>query len=241
VLFEVRGLRKRYRLGTVVIEALRGVDLDVARGELVVVAGTSGSGKTSLLNLLGCLDEPDEGQVTFEGQDLAALSPAEKTRLRRQQLGFVFQSFNLLPVLSAFENVEYPLWIDGVPRAERRRRAEEALAAVGLADRLRHRPDQLSGGERQRVSLARALVHDPLAILADEPTANLDSHTAAAILDLLARMNAERGTTFVFATHDPAIVARAPRTVRLVDGVVVEDDGKRSEAPRRDGLVARRR
>ena len=223
MLFQARNLRKRYRLGAVVIEALRGIDIEVARGEFVVVAGPSGSGKTSLLNLLGCLDEPDEGQVVFGGADLASLSPAEKTQLRRRQLGFVFQSFNLLPVLSAFENVEYPLWIDGVGRRERRRRAEEALAAVGLGDRLRHRPDQLSGGERQRVSLARALVHEPLAILADEPTANLDSRTAAAMVDLLARMNAERGTTFVFATHDAAIVSRAPRTVRLTDGVVTED------------------
>jgi putative ABC transport system ATP-binding protein len=222
VLFQARNLRKRYRLGAVVIEALRGVDLEVDRGEFVVVAGPSGSGKTSLLNLLGCLDEPDEGQVVFAGADLASLSAAGKTALRRRQLGFVFQSFNLLPVLSAFENVEYPLWIDGVPRADRKRRAEEALAAVGLSDRLRHRPDQLSGGERQRVSLARALVHEPLAILADEPTANLDSRTAATIVDLLARMNAERGTTFLFATHDPAIVARAPRTIRLKDGMVGE-------------------
>jgi putative ABC transport system ATP-binding protein len=222
-LFEARGLRKRYRLGTVTIEALRGIDLAVGRGELVVVAGPSGSGKTSLFNLLGCLDEPDGGAVLFDGRDLALRTQAEKTLVRRRQLGFVFQSFNLIPVLSAFENVEYPLWIDGVPRGERRRRVEEALAAVGLADRLRHRPDQLSGGERQRVSLARALVHDPLAILADEPTANLDSRTAAAILDLLARMNRERGTTFLFATHDPAIVARAPRTVRLLDGQVVSD------------------
>jgi putative ABC transport system ATP-binding protein len=230
VLLQARGLRKRYRLGDVSIEALRGVDLEVARGEFVVVAGPSGSGKSSLLNLLGCLDLPDEGQVLFAGKDLASLSEAEKTETRRRQLGFVFQSFNLLPVLSAFENVEYPLWIDGVPRAERRRRAQEALAAVGLEDRLRHRPDQLSGGERQRVSLARALVHDPLAILADEPTANLDSHTAASIVDLLARMNAERGTTFLFATHDPAIVSRAPRTIRLRDGLVVEDTRRAEEA-----------
>jgi putative ABC transport system ATP-binding protein len=220
VLFQARRLRKRYRLGDVTIDALRGIDLDVAKGEFVVVAGPSGSGKTSLLNLLGCLDDADEGQVLFAGTDLASLSAGQKTLLRRRQLGFVFQSFNLLPVLSAFENVEYPLWIDGVSRPERRRRAEEALAAVGLADRRRHRPDQLSGGERQRVSLARALVHEPLAILADEPTANLDSRTAGTIVDLLARMNAERGTTFLFATHDPAIVARAPRTVRLSDGMV---------------------
>jgi putative ABC transport system ATP-binding protein len=224
VLFQARGLRKRYRLGLVTIDALRGIDLDVEKGEFVVIAGPSGSGKTSLLNLLGCLDEADEGQVLFAGKDLASLSPHEKTLLRRRQLGFVFQSFNLLPVLSAFENVEYPLWIDGVARAERRRRAEETLAAVGLADRLRHRPDQLSGGERQRVSLARALVHEPLAILADEPTANLDSRTAGTIVDLLSRLNAERGTTFLFATHDPAIVARAPRTIRLVDGTVANED-----------------
>jgi putative ABC transport system ATP-binding protein len=240
VLFQARGLRKRYRLGAVVIDALRGVTLEVERGEFVVVAGPSGSGKTSLLNLLGCLDEADEGQVLFAGADLATLTQAEKTRLRRRQLGFVFQSFNLLPVLSAFENVEYPLWIDGVPRAERRRRAEEALAAVGLADRLRHRPDQLSGGERQRVSLARALVHDPLAILADEPTANLDSRTAAEVVDLLSQMNAERGTTFLFATHDPAIVSRAPRTIRLSDGMVVEDVARAQDAAR-PGDVARGR
>jgi putative ABC transport system ATP-binding protein len=231
VLFQARNLRKQYRLGAVVIEALRGLDLEVARGEFVVVAGPSGSGKTSLLNLLGCLDEPDAGQVLFGGVDLASLTPAEKTQLRRRQLGFVFQSFNLLPVLSAFENVEYPLWIDGVPRAERKRRAEEALAAVGLGDRLRHRPDQLSGGERQRVSLARALVHEPLAILADEPTANLDSRTAAEVVDLLARMNVERGTTFLFATHDPAIVARAPRTIRLVDGMVADDVARAETRP----------
>jgi putative ABC transport system ATP-binding protein len=226
VLFQARGVRKRYRLGEVSVDALRGVDLDVERGEFVVVAGPSGSGKTSLLNLLGCLDAPDEGQVLFDGTDLASLSEAEKTERRRRQLGFVFQSFNLLPVLAAFENVEYPLWIDGVPRAERRRRAEEALAAVGLEDRLRHRPDQLSGGERQRVSLARALVHDPVAILADEPTANLDSRTAASIVDLLARMNSERGTTFLFATHDADILSRAPRRIRLRDGLVVEDSGR---------------
>jgi putative ABC transport system ATP-binding protein len=225
-LFQTVGLKKTYRLGDVTIEALRGVDLDVARGEFVVVAGPSGSGKSSLLNLLGCLDEPDGGSVRFDGADLAALGPRERTLIRRRQLGFVFQSFNLVPVLSAFENVEYPLWIDGVRAADRRRRVTDALAAVGLADRLRHRPDQLSGGERQRVSLARALVHEPLAVLADEPTANLDSRTGAAIVDLLSRMNAERGTTFLFATHDPDIIARAPRTVRLHDGRVEGNSGR---------------
>jgi putative ABC transport system ATP-binding protein len=206
-----------------VIEALRGVDLEVSRGEFVAVAGPSGSGKTTLLNLLGTLDEADAGRLGFDGTDLRTLPERDKTLLRRRRLGFVFQNFNLVPVLSACENVEYPLWLDGVAGPERARRVTGALAAVGLLERARHRPDQLSGGERQRVSLARALVHEPLAILADEPTANLDSHTAAQVVDLLSRLNRERGTTFVFATHDAAIIARAARRVRLADGVVAED------------------
>ena len=192
----------------------------------MVVAGPSGSGKTTLINLLGTLDEPDAGRVLFNGRDLAAQSPAEKTLLRRRSLGFVFQTFNLMPVLSAYENVEYPLWIDGIPAAERRRRVVEALAAVALSHRSKHRPDDLSGGERQRVSLARALVHDPLVVLADEPTANLDSKTGGSIVDLLTRLNVDRGTTFLLATHDSAIIERAPRTIRLTDGEVVADTSK---------------
>ena len=151
------------------------------------------------------------------------MSASERTRLRRRRLGFVFQSFHLVPVLSAFENVEYPLLIDGVPRQERRVRTTAALAAVGLQDRLGHKPDQLSGGERQRVAVARALVHDPVLVLADEPTANLDSATGGAVVDLLARLNAERHVSFLLATHDPAIMRRAPRVVRLADGRVVGD------------------
>lgn len=227
-LFEASGVCKSHRLGGVTIEALRGVDLRVARGEFVVVAGPSGSGKSTLLNLFGSLDEPDAGRILFDGLDLARASSSARTLLRRRKLGFVFQNFNLIPVLSAYENVEYPLWIDGVPGRERGRRTEEALEAVGLDHRLAHRPDQLSGGERQRVSLARALVHEPLAILADEPTANLDSTTGSAIVDLLARMNRERGTTFLFATHDDAIIERAPRTVRLHDGQVISDERRGS-------------
>jgi len=225
-LFRVEALRKSYRLGAVRIDALRGGDLLVHRGEFVVVAGPSGSGKTTLLNLLGCLDEPEGGHVILDGVDLASASQRDRTLIRRRKLGFVFQAFNLIPVLSAYENVEYPLWIDGVPAADRRRRTEEALASVGLAERMEHRPDQLSGGERQRVSLARALVHDPLVILADEPTANLDWKTGEAIVDLLARLNTDRGTTFLFATHDPSILERAPRTVRLRDGEVVSDESR---------------
>ena len=223
LVLEAVDLHKTYHLGETNVEALRGVDLAVARGEFVVVAGPSGSGKTSLFNLLGILDEPDRGHIVFDGAPLASLSESDKARLRRRQVGFVFQSFNLVPVLSAYENVEYPLWIDGVAGAERKRRVEEALDAVGLSGRAGHRPDRLSGGERQRVSLARALVHDPAIVLADEPTANLDSATGRAIVDLLARMNAERGTTFLLATHDPAIVERARRTVVLSDGRVTAD------------------
>ena len=231
-IFQASGLRKAYRLGAIAIEALRGVDLVVMRGEFVVIAGPSGCGKTTLFNLLGALDGPDSGSVLFEGSDLGRLTPGEKTLFLRRKVGFVFQSFNLIPVLTAYENVEYPLWIDGLRGAERRRRTEEALASVGLAARMRQRPDQLSGGERQRVALARGLVHQPRVILADEPTANLDSGTGAEIVGLLARINSERGTTFVIATHDPAIVERSPRTVRLLDGRVVADERAGPSGPR---------
>lgn len=221
--FEVRRLTKTYRQGEVEVQALGGVDLAIENGEFVVVAGSSGSGKSTLLHLLGGLDSPDGGEVLFEGTDLATLSESRRTGIRRHQLGFVFQSFNLVPVLSAYENVEYGLWLGGMARGERRRRVEEALDAVGLGSRLRHRPDHLSGGERQRVALARALVHEPSAILADEPTASLDSRTGGEIVELFIRLNEARGTTFVFATHDPAIIARAPRVVSLRDGRVVDD------------------
>jgi putative ABC transport system ATP-binding protein len=223
-LFQAVGLGKRYRLGAVTLEALRGVDLTIHPGEVVALAGPSGSGKTTLLNLLGTLDTPDQGRVFFEGEDLADLSDAQRTLLRRRRLGFVFQAFNLVPVLSAWENVDYPLWIDGVPRGERRRRVGEALDAVGLSQRVKHRPDQLSGGERQRVAVARALVHRPRALLADEPTGNLDSHTGEEILRLLLELNGRHGTTVLVATHDPAIIARAARRVQLRDGRVVADE-----------------
>ena len=205
------------------VPALSDVDLAISAGEFVVVAGSSGSGKSTLLHLLAGLDDPDSGQVFFAGTELATCSEAERTALRRDQLGFVFQSFNLVPVLSAYENVEYGLWLNGVAKSERRQRVENALESVGLSDRMRHRPDHLSGGERQRVAVARALVHEPRAVLADEPTASLDSRTGGEILQLLIDLNASRGTTFVFATHDPAIVARAPRVVHLADGRIVDE------------------
>jgi len=223
--FRARDLRKSYRLGETEIHALAGVDIEIARGELVAIAGASGSGKSTLLHLLGALDRPDGGTAEFDGADLAALSERESTLLRRRRLGFVFQSFHLVPVLTALENVEYPLWIDDVPAAERRRRALAMLDAVGLAGRAGHRPERLSGGERQRVAIARALVHDPVAVLADEPTGNLDSANGAAIFALLDALRRERGTTIVVATHEPALLERMPRTVELRDGRIVADRG----------------
>ena len=222
-LFTARGAARRYELGETEVVALDGVDLEIRAGEFVAIAGPSGSGKSTLLHLLGALDAPDRGSVAIEGRDLALLSERERTLLRRRRLGFVFQSFHLVPVLSALENVEYPLWIDDVPAAERRERARKMLAAVGLENRLDHRPDRLSGGERQRVAIARALVHRPVAVLADEPTGNLDSANGAAIFELMLAVRRELGTTFVLATHDPTLMARSPRHVELRDGRVVAD------------------
>jgi len=221
--FRARGLGRDYAVGEGWVHALAGVDLQIAAGEVVLVAGPSGSGKSTLLHLLGALDRPDHGTLELEGRATAGLSERALTLLRRRRLGFVFQSFHLVPVLSALENVEYPLWIDGVGRHERRERAAAMLDAVGLGGRLSHRPDHLSGGERQRVAIARALVHRPAALLADEPTGNLDSVTAAAILELLFGLNRQQGTTLVVATHDAALLARAPRRLVLSDGRVVED------------------
>jgi len=222
--FAARGLSRCYPMGRSTVEALRRVDLEVAAGEVVAVAGPSGSGKSTLLHLLGTLDEPDAGSLALAGTPVAAMGERERTLLRRTRLGFVFQAFNLLPVLSAQENVELPLWLAGVPARERGERARAVLGEVGLGRRLAHRPDQLSGGERQRVALARAIVHRPLAVLADEPTGNLDSETAAGMMELLLALNRTHGTAFVVATHDPALVARTPRRVALRDGRVVADE-----------------
>jgi putative ABC transport system ATP-binding protein len=219
-ILEGRALRRTYRLGATRTAALRGVDLAVARGELVAVQGRSGSGKTTLINLLGLLDPPDAGEVLLDGRAVHDLDEDERSRLRLARFGFVFQSFNLVPVLSAAENVELPLQLAGVPRAERSERAGALLADVGLAERRQARPDLLSGGERQRVAIARALANAPSILLADEPTASLDTATAAGILDLFARIVRERGVTLIVATHDPQVVARAGRVVVLADGQV---------------------
>ncbi len=213
-----RGLARHYALGRERVAALHGVTIEIARSDFVALQGPSGSGKTTLINLLGLLDHPDGGVLALDGVDTAALGEDERADLRRDRFGFVFQTFNLIPVLSATENVGYPMTLRGLPAQTIERRARELLATVGLADKAGVRPDLLSGGQRQRVAIARALANDPDVVFADEPTANLDSVAAGAVLDLMAQLNRERGVAFVFATHDPRIVARARRVVALHDG-----------------------
>jgi putative ABC transport system ATP-binding protein len=215
---QARRLRKVYR-GANHVEALRGIDLEVERGEMVAIVGPSGSGKTTLLNCLSGLDTFDGGQVVVDGQDLSKMPDRARTAYRCQNMGFVFQAFNLLPVLSALENVEIPLLLQGVSGGDSRRRSLEMLETLGLAHRAQHRPDQLSGGEQQRVAVARALVHRPAVVWADEPTGNLDSEVTNVIVELLVRMNRE-GQTIVLVTHNQQVADRAWRTLRMRDGRV---------------------
>lgn len=214
----VNKVKKVYQMGEVSFSALSGVDLEVRAGEFLALAGPSGSGKTTLLNLIGCLDQPTAGEI-FLGEELVAnLSADQLADLRKKRLGFIFQSFNLIPVLTAFENVEYPLILNKVKPAQRRKRVTKILTEVGLGDKLSNFPHQLSGGQQQRVSIARALVHQPALVLADEPTANLDSQTGREIISLMQRLNQEKGVSFIFATHDQRIIEHAARVANLVDG-----------------------
>ena len=224
---EVVEVTKEYELGRTRVAALRGVTLGVERGEFLAVAGPSGSGKSTLLNLMGCLDRPTSGRVMIGGQDVAHLGDDALSDLRAREIGFIFQTFNLIPVLSALENVEFPLLFQARRggRAAGRARARRALEEVGLGEFVRHRPDELSGGQRQRVAVARALVTDPVIVLADEPTANLDSATGDAIISLMLDINRRDGTTFIFSTHDARVMAHAHRVVRLADGRLTDTVG----------------
>lgn len=217
---EVQGVSKEYTLGEQRVLALRNIDLAVEKGEFMAIAGPSGSGKSTLLNLIGCIDTATSGLIRIDGEDISGKTPDELAGLRAQKIGFIFQTFNLLPVLSAAENVEYPLLQFRFEKSRRRARVQRYLDLVGVGDYARHRPNQLSGGQRQRVAIARALIARPAIILADEPTANLDHATGTSILELMRTINQEKGTTFIFSTHDPKVMDMADRVVRMEDGVL---------------------
>jgi len=220
---QLENVTKIYTVGEVETRALDGVSLNIEDGEFTTLVGPSGSGKTTLLQLMGCLDKPNRGTVKINGRDVTRLKANQRADLRREMIGFIFQFFALVPVLTAYENVELPLLLNGVPSAEREERAMEMLEAVGLADRADHRPDQLSGGEQQRVAIARALGPRPALILADEPTANLDTANGTQAMEIMQRLNEQTGTAFIFATHDPRVVAFARRVVKVQDGRVIDN------------------
>ncbi len=215
---ELHAIHKTYHLGEHVIPALQGIDLTVQRGELLALTGPSGSGKSTILNLCGLIDTPDSGDIVLGGKSVTELNEMQRTLLRRDALGFVFQNFNLVPVMTVAENVDYPLFIAGVPASERRERVAAQLKAVGLLEHAQHRPDALSGGQRQRVAIARALVKRPRLVIADEPTASLDSHTADQVLELMRELGHAEGAAFVIATHDSRLSSRCDRVVALLDG-----------------------
>lgn len=221
-MIRLQGIRKGYAVAGGRVEVLQGIDLDIARGEFVAITGPSGSGKTTLMNLIGLLDVPDGGRYLFDGQPVDGLDEDTLARLRNRRIGFVFQSFNLIPELSARANVELPLFYAGLPAAQRRRRAALALDAVGLADRAEHRPAQLSGGQQQRVAVARAVVLNPDLVIADEPTGNLDPEAAGQVMALFERL-VEAGKTLILVTHEAAVAERAARRIHLREGRIVED------------------
>jgi putative ABC transport system ATP-binding protein len=219
---QLENATKIYTIGEIETRALDDVSLTIEEGEFTALVGPSGSGKTTMLQLMGCLDKPNSGAVKINGRDVTRFNANRRADLRREMIGFIFQFFALVPVLSAYENVELPLLLNGVPAKERRERVMELLNAVDLADRANHRPDQMSGGEQQRVAIARALATRPLLVLADEPTANLDTANGKQAMEIMKRLNEQTGTAFIFATHDPRVVAFARRVVKLRDGRVVD-------------------
>lgn len=223
-IISLRDVTKVYRQGSVDIQALRGLSLDVEAGEFTAICGPSGSGKTTTLNLIGALDAMTSGSIALEGQELGSLNKKELSALRRDRIGFVFQAYNLMPVLTAYENAEMVLWVQGVDAATRRERVMDLLDQVGLKGLEDRRPSELSGGQQQRVAIARAIASNPAVVLADEPTANVDSETAETLLGLMETLNRDQGVTFLFSTHDPQVMERARRVVRLVDGGVASDE-----------------
>ena len=226
-LIELKGIEKVYELGKTQVVALRGVDMAVDAGEFTVVTGPSGSGKTTLLNIIGCLDRASKGKYVLDGQDVSDRDFDDLADVRNQKIGFIFQSFNLIPVLNVAENIEFPVAVrkTAPPPAELRKKVEALAEAVGLKPFLHHKPDELSGGQRQRVAIARALITEPRLVLADEPTANLDSGTSEQIIDLMLALNRDKGVTFLFSTHDPRVVKHARRALQISDGKMVDGNG----------------
>ena len=223
IVVETVNLNKDYYLGEITVPALRDINLEVKKGEFIVIMGPSGSGKSTLLNMIGGLDNPTSGKVYINGQDISQMSDGTLTELRAQEIGFIFQFYNLVPVLTAFENVELPMMVNGISEKEGKKRAKELLEMVGLVDRRHHRPDELSGGQRQRVSIARALANKPSIVLADEPTGDVDTRTGDEILELMHDLNKNMGVTFIVITHDPIIAEHCDRLIRIIDGQIATD------------------
>jgi putative ABC transport system ATP-binding protein len=219
----VENVTRNYNIGEVETQALRGVTLGIEAGEFTALVGPSGSGKTTLLQLMGCLDQPTSGKVFVNGKDVSTLNRSQRADVRRGTIGFIFQFFALIPTLTAYENIEMPLLLNGLKNDERKARVLELLEAVNLSDRADHKPDQLSGGEQQRVAIARALASKPSMILADEPTANLDTKNGEQVMEIMSRLNKETGVTFIFASHDPRVIKYGRRVVQLQDGLVLQD------------------
>ena len=218
----LKDIRKNYTLGKTIVHALAGVDVEIFKGDYICIAGPSGSGKTTLLNMIGLLDVPSSGEIFFASKNITQMTDKEVSKFRKQQIGFIFQSFNLIPVLNAYENIEFPLLLQRVESSERKKRIEQISEEVGIKNYLKHKPDELSGGQRQRVAIARALVIKPSVILADEPTANLDSVNGQNILQLMKKLNKEEKTTFIIASHDHKIMEQADKLIRVVDGKIAK-------------------